>query len=82
VAVDYFTVRLGEDRHGEAKLSDACPNPIDSFVVLARVAFVRIQPFDGPVFDVEAMAGRGRPWIVCLRAIAIATASGQWTEPT
>jgi hypothetical protein len=53
MTVNYLAIRLGEDRHGEAELADAGPDLIDGLVILARVTFVRLQPFDGPVFNAE-----------------------------
>src|SRR6266853_2112294 len=58
--IDHFTIRRGEDWHGESELANACPNPVDSLVVLTWIAFVRLQPFDGPVFDAESFRGGGR----------------------
>jgi hypothetical protein len=34
VAIDYFTIRLGEDRHGESQLADAGPDPVDALAFL------------------------------------------------
>jgi hypothetical protein len=58
VTVDHLTIRLSEDRHGEAKLADARPDLIDGLVVLSGIVLVGLQPFDGPVFDAKPGEGR------------------------
>jgi hypothetical protein len=53
--VDHLTIRLGQNRHGEAELANAFTNPIDCLVVLARISIVRLQPCDRPILDVKRL---------------------------
>lgn len=71
MTVDYFTVRLSEDWHGEAERAYTSPDLIDRLVVLAWIALVGLQPFDGPVFDAEPGEGRWMLIGVCSRLVGL-----------
>jgi hypothetical protein len=63
----------GSNSQRRPSVSDAGPDLIDGLIVVTWVALVRLQPFDGPVFDPESGEGC---WVRHCHALALRAVLG------